>query len=115
MQRQINELKSRDTVWASFDASMKYPMNLVEERFKHLNMDGRPVEVIPYPGHNTLKVLTDALIDFDPAFDPNIRSKFQIRKMPQISELLASLEHFRLSDFTLQYRLWSKVGCNICV
>ena len=46
LQRQINELKSRDTVRVSFDAAMKYPMNLVEERFKHLNMDGRQVKVI---------------------------------------------------------------------
>ena len=62
MQRQINELKSRDTARVSFDAAMKYPMNLVEERFKRLNMDGKPVEVIPYPGDNALKVLTDTLV-----------------------------------------------------
>ena len=59
-------LKSRDTVRVSFDASMKDPMNFVEERFKHLNMYGRPVEVIPYPGDNTLKVLTDAFVEFEP-------------------------------------------------
>ena len=60
-QRQINELNSIGTVRASFDASMKYPINLVEDRFKHLNMDGRPVKVISYNGYNTFKVLTDAL------------------------------------------------------
>ena len=65
-----------------FDATMKYPMNLVEESFKRMNMDDRPVEVIPYPGDNTLKVFTDSLVEFDPAFDPNIRSKSQIRKIP---------------------------------
>ena len=47
LQHQINELKSRNTELASFDAAMKYPMNLVEERFKHLNLDGRQVKVIP--------------------------------------------------------------------
>ena len=45
-------------------------------------MGGRPVKVIPYPGDNTLKVLTDALAQFDAASDPNIRSKSQIRKIP---------------------------------
>ena len=94
---------------------MKYPMNLVEERFKRLNMDGRPVEFIPYPGDKALKVLTDALVQFDAAFDPNIRSKSQISKMPRIEELLASPEHCRLSDYTLQYRLCGKEGCNIFV
>ena len=102
MQRRINELKNINTARASFDAAMKYPMNLVEERFKRLNMDGRLVEFILYPGDNTLKVLTDTLIEFDPAFDPHIRSKSQIRKMPQIAELLASPEHCLLSDYTIQ-------------
>ena len=115
MQRQINELKSIDTARVYFGAAMKYPMNLVEERFKRLNMDGRPVEVIPYPGDNTLKLLTDVLVYFDPVFDPNIRSKSQISKMPQIAELIASPEHFGLSDYTLQYRLCGKEVCNIFV
>ena len=35
--------------------------------------------------------------------------------MPQISELLASLDHCRLSDCTLQYILCEKEVCNICV
>ena len=49
-------------------------------------MDGRPVEVIPYPVDNTLKVLTDGIVEFDPVFDPNIISKSQISKIPQILE-----------------------------
>ena len=80
MQRRINELKSINNARAYFDAAMKYPMNLVEERFKRLNMDDMPVEVILYSGDNTLKVFADTLIEFDPAFDTNIRSKYQIRK-----------------------------------
>ena len=51
---------------------MKYPINLVEERFERLNLDGRPVEFIPYPGDNDLKVLIDAIVEFDYDFDPNI-------------------------------------------
>ena len=62
MQRQINELNSRDTACVSFDAAMKYPMNLVDDRVKVLNMDGIPVEAIPYPGENKLKLLTDTLV-----------------------------------------------------
>ena len=99
----------------SFDAAMKYPMNFFEERFKRLNMDGRPVKFIPYPGYDTLKILTDALVDFDPDFDPNIRSKSRIRKMPRITKFLTSPEHLRLSDYTLRYILCRKEGCNICV
>ena len=108
MQRRINELKSINTARASFGSAIKYPMNLIEERFKRLKLDGRPVEVNSYPGDDTLKVLTETLVDFDPDFDPNIRSKSQISKMPQIAEFLASPEHFRLSDYTLQYILCGK-------
>ena len=31
-----------------------------------MNLYGRPVEVIPYPGDNTFKVLIDSLVEFDP-------------------------------------------------
>ena len=84
LQRQINELKSRDTARVSFDSAMKYPITLVEDKFKCLKLDVRPVEVIPYPGDNTFKVLTDALVEFDPDFYLNIRSKSHISKMPLI-------------------------------
>ena len=63
---------------------MKYPITLVEDKFKCLKLDVRPVEVIPYPGDNTFKVLTDALVEFDPDFYLNIRSKSHISKMPLI-------------------------------
>ena len=82
LQYQINEFKSRNTTWASFDAATKYPMNLVEYRLKRLKLDGQPVEVIPYPGDDTLKLLNEVIVEFDPDFDPNIRSKSQIRKIP---------------------------------
>ena len=77
-------------------------MNFFDERFKHLKLDGQPVEFIPYPEYNTLKLLTDALVDFDLYFDPNIRIKSQIIKMPLIAEFIASPEHHRLSEYTLQ-------------
>ena len=115
MQLQINELKSRNTARAPFDADIKYTMNFVEERFESLKLYGKAVEVITYHGDNNLKVLSDILVEFDPVFDSNIRSKSQIIKMPQIAELLASPEHFRFSDYTLQYRLCRKEGCRICV
>ena len=35
----INELKSRNTTQASFDAAMNYPMDLVKTRFASMNME----------------------------------------------------------------------------
>ena len=62
-----------------------------------------------------MKVLTDALVEFDPDFYPNTRSKSQIRKIPKIEELLSSPEHFRLSDYTLHYILCGKEVPRICI
>ena len=115
LEHRINELKSRSTARALFDAAMDYPMDLVKTRFASLKLDGRPVEVIPYPRDDSLKVLTDAVLDFDPDFDPNIKSKYQMSKMPLIEEFLASPEYCRLTDYTLQFRLCRKEVCGICV
>ena len=73
MEHRINELKSRNTARASFDADMEYPMDLVKTRFASMNLDGQPVEVIPYPRDDSLKVLIDILLDFDPDFYSNIK------------------------------------------
>ena len=73
LEHRINELKSRNTARASFDADMDYPMDLVKTRFESLNLDGQPVEVIPYPRDDSLKVLIDILLDFDPDFYSNIK------------------------------------------
>ena len=81
LDHQINELKSINTVRASFDADIYYPMYLVKTRFASLKLDVRPVEIIPYPRDNSLKVLTDKILDFDPDFDSNIKSKSQMSKM----------------------------------
>ena len=105
MEHRINESKIINTVWASFDAAMEYSMDLVKTRFSSLNMDCRPAEVIPYPRDDSLKLLTNALLDNDPDFYPNIKSKSQMSKMLLIEELLASPEHCRLTDYTLQFRL----------
>ena len=84
MEHRINELKSRNTVRASFDSIMEYPMDLVKTRFVYLKLDGRPVEIIPYSRDNSFKLLTDKILDFDPDFDPNIKSKSQMSNMPLI-------------------------------
>ena len=94
---------------------MDYPMYLVKTRFASLKLDGRLVEVITYPRDNSLKLLTDALLDFDPDFDPSIKSKYQMSKIPPIEEFLASREHYRLTDYTLKLRLCGKEGWGICV
>ena len=68
----------------SFDAAMEYPMVLVKMRLASLKLDGQPVEVIPYPRYDSLKVLTGSLLDFDTDFDPNIKRKSQMSKMTLI-------------------------------
>ena len=108
-------MKSVNTAWASFDAAMDYPMDLVQTRFASLKLDGQPVKFISYPRDGSLKVLTDALLDFDPDFYPKIKNKSQISKIPLIEELIASPERYRLIDYTLHFRLCGKEGCGICV
>ena len=115
MEHLIDELNSINTSWASFDADMDYTMDLVKTRFASLKMDGRPVEVIPYPRNNSLKVLTNALLYLEPDFDPGMKRKSQLRRMLLIKEFLAKPEHFCLTDYTLQFRLCGKERCGICV
>ena len=110
----IVELKERKTARECFDGALDYPLKIVEERFKSLNIDGRQVEVKPYPKEAEVKVLTDALRAFDPSYDPEKRSKSGLQQMKNIAEFMNSPEHCRISEYTLEYRLCGVAGCVIC-
>ena len=108
-------MKSINNARVSFDAAMNNPMDLVKIRFASLKLDGQPVEVVPYPRHYSLKIFNYAILYFEPDFDPSIKSKSHMIKIPFIEELLTSLEHCHLTDYTPQYRLCGKEGCGIFV
>ena len=61
-----------------------------------------------------MNVLTDELVNFDPAFNPNLISKSQMNKIPRIAEYLTIFDHFCLTDCILKYILCRKYSCLIC-
>ena len=70
--------------------------------------------VKPYPKGADLKVLNDALLAFDPSYDPEIRSKLRLQQMKKIAEFMNSTEHCRMSKYLLEYGLFGVPGCEIC-
>ena len=61
-----------------------------------------------------MKVLNDALLAFDPSYDPEIRSKLQIQRMNKIDEFMNSSEHCRISEYLLEFILCGVHGGEIC-
>ena len=107
-------MKERKTARECFDGALDYPLKIVEESFKSLNIDGRQVEVKPYPKEAEVKVLTDALRAFDPSYDPEKQSKSGLQQMKNIAEFMNIPEHCRISEYTLEYRLCGVAGGVIC-
>eukprot|EP00957_Ditylum_brightwellii_P194889 14846880-Ditylum_brightwellii.AAC.1 len=57
----------------AFRESFKTPMDDIVERYGRMDIDRRPMEVVPWPTDNEVKVLTDLLKDFiDNGFDTAI-------------------------------------------
>ena len=58
--------------------------------FRQLSIDGRPIDVRKDPSETDVKVLTDALVAYDPEYNIEIRSKAQLKKMLFINEFFSS-------------------------
>ena len=66
-----------------------------------------------YPKIDGLEILYDKLKECDPDYDPNIRSKSNLKKMSLLMEFLSCPKHF--SGYMLEYHLCGEVDCTICV
>ena len=87
---------------------------IVEDRFEQLELERHPVVVMEYATEDEVKVLTDALKEFDPGYDPKFCSKSQLRNMPLIEKFLSCPDHCRTTPFTFELRMCDKHGCNLC-
>jgi len=79
-----------------------------------LELEGRKVEVLPYPTTNDVALLSNKLKSFDRNYDKNIKSKSQLQKMELIEQFLNYEKHFQITPWTLEYRLCGELGCEIC-
>ena len=78
LQDQLTDLKKRKPVCAFFESAINHPLKIVEDRFKCPIIDGCLFVVKSYPKYSNLKVLNDALLEFDTSYDPDIRSKLRL-------------------------------------
>ena len=90
------------------------PQKRLEDTFSKLDLEGRPVQVIPFMTEEDCGIITDALKQFDLCYDPQYRAKSQLKKMPGIAEFMNSKEHCRVTDYSLEFRLCGITGCHIC-
>ena len=66
LQDRLTDLKDMKPACACFQIAIHYPLKIFEDKFKCLSIDEHPVVVKPYPKEYYLKVLNNALLEFDP-------------------------------------------------
>ena len=110
----LSELQARPSAREAFDDAIGPSIATVADRFKQLSIDGRPIVVREYPSETEVKLLTDALVAYDPEYSRDNRSKAQLKKMPFINEFFSSDDNFRATPYSLEFRLCDKNECSIC-
>ena len=88
LQDHIASLESRPSAYDAYNSAMMYPQRIVEERFRNLTLDGRPVVVQNYATEEDVDLLREALSIFCSNFSEDYRSKSQLSKMPEIKRPL---------------------------
>ena len=61
LESHLNYISERRTAYNSFTSAMQYPIKLLEDRYSKLDLEGRPVTVLPYANEEDCKIITDAL------------------------------------------------------
>ena len=69
--------------------------------------------MMEYATKDHVKILLDALSDFDLDFHINCGTKFQLRKMPIIHSFLTFPEQCRITEFTFEFRMCDNEGCTL--
>ena len=70
----FNELENFTTTREAFAIAMKTPMDDVAERHSQMEVDEKPLEILPWLKEDKCKVKTDFLKDIDPRHSIKIRS-----------------------------------------
>ena len=65
VQNRITELKARNTSRDAFATILYNPKKLMEGRFEQLELNGRSVQVVPYPTVTKVSKIEDTLEAFD--------------------------------------------------
>ena len=114
LQSHYESLKEQRSAHESFSSAMRHPMNILEDRFSKLQLDGRPIQVLPYATPEDCKIITDGLKKFDPDYSSEYTSKSQLKKMPLIAEFFANVGHCRVTEYSVEFRLCGVNNCNLC-
>ena len=86
----------------------------MEGQFEQLEIDGCPVQVVPYPTVSKVSEIEDALEYFDYRYDTDESTKSQLQKMPAIPNFISSSDRFHINEYALKYCLCGKQGCIVC-
>ena len=110
------ELLDRPTAKESYKEAIGYAVEDISDRFKRLRLDGRPVEVKPWPGNDSLDVqrLHNALLDYDDDYNPEYRKSTDLKKMKRLYNLLGGPNHCQITDYTFELRVCGDPECKLC-
>ena len=71
-------MKAINTSHDAFAVTLSNKNKLMEGWVEQLELNGRPVQVVPYPTVAEVSEIEDVLEDFDSRYDPNSSTKSQL-------------------------------------
>ena len=89
-------------------------INIVEDRFRILETDGRPMQVSCFPSESEVNVLVDVLNKYNPYYDGSVWRKSFLKKKNLIFEFFNRTDHFKMTQYTIKFLVCGVYGCHIC-
>ena len=106
-------LESFGTIKETFTKAMQTPIDKIARRYEQMEVDGKHMKVVPWPGDDDVQILTDLLKGIDPGFGIDIHTWGQFKSnMPILYEWYQT--HVLFHDYLTEIVACDKAGCNVC-
>ena len=106
-------MESRPSGRKAYVSEISVPIEQISNRFGRIYVDGLPVHNHARPSLRSVNALHEVLRAYDKYYDPNIRTRSQLSRMPNLKQLLES-NHVQESEYSFEIRKCEEEDCDIC-
>ena len=107
----IRELENK-SVKDQWGRVVKDVIDVIGRRFSRLQLDGRPVQVVPKVADNKIERLHLHLKRIDENYDDTIRTAEHTKKVPQLMAFISS--HSKITKYSFSIQKCGKPECCVC-
>ena len=106
-------MKSRPSGRKAYYSTMVVPIEQVANQFGRLSVDEGPMQNHAWPSLEIVNVLHELIRAYDKDYEPNVLTRSQLSRIPNLKQLL---ESYHVQELEYYFEIWKceEEDCDIC-